>query len=63
MHRLWHVAVLGSTLLGGAGLAIVLLTPLLFEEAPPSLVRMRSIAWALAAFALVLLVVEWLVIH
>lgn len=63
LHELWHVAVLTSTLLAAAGLAIVLLAPLVFDPPPPGLVGARPLVLALAGVAATLLVAEWTAIH
>lgn len=62
-HRLWHIAVLASTLLAAAGAAILLLAPLAFEELPSGLRRARP--WVLGSIILatILLVVEWTSVH
>ncbi|MFN2489805.1 MAG: hypothetical protein ABR529_08735 [Actinomycetota bacterium] len=57
------MAVLASTLFAVAGLALVLLSPLVFDAPPRGLRRARPFVLALAAAALVLLGVEWLVVH
>ncbi|MGH2754551.1 MAG: hypothetical protein ACRDLB_08965 [Actinomycetota bacterium] len=62
-HDLWHLVVLGSTLMGAAGLAILVLAPLVFEEPPPGLRAVRPLVGGLIALAGLLLVVEWLGIH
>ena len=62
-HDLWHIAVLGSTLMAAAGAALVVLSPLLFEEPPPGLAKARVFVLGLAGLAAVLLTVEWLGIH
>lgn len=58
-HDLWHVAVLGSTLFGAAGLLIVGLAPLVSDERP----RIARVGVALLVVAVVLLLLEWLVVH
>jgi hypothetical protein len=63
MHRLWHVAVLAVALVGAAGLAIVLLAPLIFEARSAGVERARPAVMALAVAAAVLLLVEWLLVH
>ncbi len=63
MHRLWHAALLGVTLLGAAGLFIVVLAPLLFDVRPAGLERARPVALGVAAAAVVLLLAEWLIVH
>ena len=62
-HDLWHLVVLGSTLMGAAGLAILLLAPLVFEEPTPGLRQARPLVGGLVAVAAILLVVEWLGVH
>lgn len=62
-HNLWHLVVLGSTLMGAAGLGIVLLAPLVFDEPPPGLARFRPFVLGLIALAAVLLAAEWLAVH
>jgi hypothetical protein len=63
VHGLWHAAVLGSTLLSVAGLAIVVLAPLIFDFRPPGLSRARPYVLALAVTAAGLLAAEWLFAH
>ena len=62
-HRLWHIAVLATTLLAAAGAAILLLAPLAFEDLPSGLRRARP--WVLGSIVLatILLVVEWTSVH
>lgn len=62
-HNWWHLIVLGSTLMGAAGLAIVFLAPLVFEEPPPGLSRFRAVVLGLIAIAAALLAFEWFVAH
>jgi hypothetical protein len=62
-HDLWHLAVLGSTLMGAAGLAILVLAPLVFEEPPPGLQRAKPLIAGLVLVAAVLLGAEWLGVH
>ena len=63
MHRLWHVLVLGSTLLGAAGLAIVFVSPLFGDDVSAGAAKARPVILGLAAFALTVLIVEWLFVH
>ncbi|MDQ3784437.1 MAG: hypothetical protein M3360_06100 [Actinomycetota bacterium] len=63
LHELWHVTVLTSTLFAAAGLAIVLLAPLVFDPPPPGLMGARPLVFALAGVAALLLVAEWTAIH
>jgi hypothetical protein len=62
-HDLWHLLVLGSTLMGAAGLAILVLAPFVFEEPPPGLERAKSLVGGLVLLAAVLLAAEWLGVH
>lgn len=62
-HDWWHMTVLGSTLFGAAGLGILALSSLVFEDTPPGLSRWRAVIWWLVGLAGVLLLVEWLGIH
>ena len=62
-HDLWHIAVLGSTLMAAAGAGLLVLAPLIFDEPPPGLSKARPIVAALAGLAAILLAVEWLGIH
>jgi hypothetical protein len=62
-HEAWHVAVLATSLFGGAALAVVALAPLVFETPPEGLVRARPYLLVLGAFAAVLLAAEWLGVH
>jgi hypothetical protein len=62
-HEVWHVTVLASTLLGAAGGLLLLLAPLVFEEVPRGLRRGRPWIGALVALALILLAIEWLIVH
>ena len=62
-HELWHVAVLASTILAAAGLGVLVLGPLLFEEPSPGLTKARPLVIALVAMATAILVLEWLAVH
>ena len=62
-HEIWHVVVLASTLFAAAGLAIVLLAPLVFESPPPGLTRARPLVLGLVVAAALLLAAEWLGVH
>jgi hypothetical protein len=63
VHEVWHIAVLGSTLFGAAGAAILGLSGLVFEEPPPGLARARPLLIGLIALASLLVTWEWLVVH
>lgn len=62
-HEVWHVLVLGSTLLGTAGGVILLLGSFVFDPYPVGLRRARPLVVALVVLALALLGIEWLVVH
>lgn len=62
-HQVWHVSVLTVTLFGVAALAIVLLSPVVFDRPPEGLVRARPYLVGFASLAGVLLAAEWLGVH
>ena len=62
-HDWWHMIVLGSTLFGAAGLAILLLVPIAFDEPPPGFKEARATITLLVALAVLLLGAEWLGVH
>ncbi|MQB00003.1 MAG: hypothetical protein GEU78_06870 [Actinobacteria bacterium] len=62
-HQLWHLVVLGVTLLAAAALAILVLAPLVFDGTPPDLARRRPLLLGLIALAALLLAAEWLFAH
>jgi hypothetical protein len=61
VHKLLHIAVLSSTIMGAAGLALLALWPVIFDT-PPAPVT-RSILLASVLLAGVLLLLEWRVVH
>jgi hypothetical protein len=61
MHELLHIAVLASTVLGAATLALMVLWPALFDSPMPR--TARRIAGGTIALAGVLFLVEWRVVH
>jgi hypothetical protein len=62
-HQLWHVAVLGTTLVAAAGGIIVWLGPLLFGTRGGALCTAKRLALAMLGLALGLVATEWFVIH
>jgi hypothetical protein len=62
-HRAFDVVVLVATLLGGAASAVLLLVPLVFGEVPGRLRQSRPLLLSMIGVAVVLLLLEWLVIH
>ena len=61
MHEVLHVVILVATVLGAAGLTLLVVWQPLFERPLPAGTRRGLIA--LAALALVLLLAEWRVVH
>ena len=62
-HEVWHLLVLGSTLLAAAAGVILVLAPLVFDGTPPELARRRPLLLGLIGVAALLLVGEWLLAH
>ena len=62
-HRVFDVVVLVATILGGGAAAMLLLSPLVFETVPGPLREGRRFLTALVVLAIVLIGLEWLVIH
>ena len=63
VHRLWHVLVLGVTLLAAAGVTLALLGPLLFEQLPARWPLLRASVLGVGLLAAALLLLEWRGIH
>ena len=61
MHEALHVAILVATIAGVAGLALLLLWPLVVES--PLSPRTRTALVALVVLAGVLFLLEWQVVH
>ena len=61
MHQLLHISILVSTLLAAAGLALLLLWPLVGDSPLPA--ATRRVLMALVLVGAVLLVVEWRFVH
>lgn len=57
------MVVLTSTLFGAAGLAILLLGPLVFDSPPPGLTKARPVIVGLIVVAALALVLEWRGVH
>jgi hypothetical protein len=62
-HRIFDVVVLVAAILGGAAGAMLILTPLVFETVPGPLRGSRRLLVFLVILAIVLVGLEWLVIH
>jgi hypothetical protein len=61
VHQALHVAILATTLIGAAGLAMFLLWPVIFDAPVPG--PTRRILLALVGIGLLLFLVEWLLVH
>jgi hypothetical protein len=61
-HELWHVVVLGSTLLAGATAFVLLLGPALLGHEPPN-GRTRGVAYGFLMTAAGLMAAEWILVH
>ncbi len=62
-HELWHVTVLAASLFGVAAVALVALTPLVFDTPPEGLTRARPYLIGFGVLAGLLVGVEWLAVH
>jgi hypothetical protein len=62
-HALWHVLVLAAALLAAATALILLLGPVMFDTPPLSPGRPRLLAWAVVGSGILLVLVEWQVVH
>jgi hypothetical protein len=61
VHEALHVAILATTLIGAAGLAMFLLWPVIFDAPlPPATKRLLL---ALIGLGVALFLVEWLIVH
>jgi hypothetical protein len=63
MHELWHITILAATLFAAAGAAILLLAPLVFDSPPPGITRFRPALLVAIGAAIVLVALEWTVVH
>lgn len=61
MHQALHVAILVTSLIGAAGLAMFLLWPVIFDAPLPA--ATRRILLALVGMGLLLFLLEWLLVH
>ena len=61
MHGVLHVAILATTVMGVAGLALLVLWPLIFE-APPTHAT-RALVLVAVGVAGLLFLVEWRLVH
>ena len=62
-HEVWHALVLGSTLFAAAGAVILAMAPLFFDVPPKGLTGARRAGLGLLLVAVVLLGLEWTVVH
>jgi hypothetical protein len=63
MHEVWHIMVLAATLFAAAGAAILLLAPLVFDTPPAGIAKYRPALLAAIGAAIVLVILEWTVVH
>jgi hypothetical protein len=61
LHQVLHIAILVSTLLGAAGVAIYVFWPILFEDPMPAPARNGLLG--IVFVAVILLLVEWRIVH
>lgn len=62
-HELWHVLLLASTLFAAAGIALLTVFWLAFDEPPAPSTTVRPVVWGVVAVVAILLVVEWVGVH
>ena len=62
-HDLWHIAVLGATLFAAAGVAILTLGSLLWDDTPLGVAKAKFFILGLVGLAGVLIALEWLGVH
>jgi hypothetical protein len=60
-HQVLHVAILASTLMGAGGLVLLVIWPLVSETPLPSVTR--NILAGIVILAILLLGLEWRVVH
>jgi hypothetical protein len=63
MHEVWHITILAATLFAAAGAAILLLAPLVFDTPPEGIAKHRTALLAAIGAAIVLVILEWTVVH
>ena len=61
MHEVLHIGILASTLLGAAGLVLLVLWPLLADQPLPT--PTKVVLAALIGMGVVLFLVEWRLVH
>jgi hypothetical protein len=61
VHEALHVAILATTLIGAAGLAMFLMWPVIFDAPLPP--ATKRVLLALVGLGLLLFLVEWLLVH
>ena len=61
MHEVLHIGILASTLLGAAGLVLLVLWPLFADQPLPA--PTKAVLAGLMALGAVLFVVEWRLVH
>jgi len=63
MHEVWHIMILAAILFAAAGAAILLLAPLVFDAPPEGIARYRTALLGAIGAAIVLVILEWTVVH
>jgi hypothetical protein len=61
MHEVLHIAILTATLLGAAGLVLLVLWPLLADQPLPG--PTRTVLSVLIVLGAAMFLVEWLLVH
>jgi hypothetical protein len=60
-HQVLHVSILVATLVGAAGLVLLVVWPLISDGPLPAITR--NVLAAFVALAVILLLLEWRVVH
>ena len=60
-HNVLHISILASTLLGAGGLVLLIIWPLVSETPLPSITR--NVLAGIVALGVLLLGLEWRVVH
>ena len=63
MHEVWHITILAATLFAAAGAVILVLAPLVFDSPPAGIARYRPALLVAIGAAIVLVILEWTVVH
>jgi hypothetical protein len=63
MHRVWHMFVLVTALLGVASAALLAIVPLAMPQPPEGFARLKPWLMGLVALGVCLVALEWVGIH